>query len=194
MNVRTLIQKTATATAFAAMAIFAGACSHNKAAGDFGHVDNSQASMTSSTNQADTAVNNNGDVTNAPAVTNVAANATPIPGPAKVDSTGNAYTSSAAPGTGNAAAVGTNTNVNLIPKSAKSSSSVTYTEAQTTPVVETPAPTVVETPAPIVTAPTITETQTTTTETAPMTSSTTEKTTTETTTTTTHTHKRMRKD
>lgn len=188
MNVRTLIQKTATATAFAAMAIFAGACSHNKASGDFGHVDTAQQNMTSSTNQADTAVNNNGDVTRTPATPTTANNTTPIPGPAKVDSSGNAYTSSAAPATGNAASVGTNTNVNLVPKKGGSSSSVTYTEAQTAEAA--PAPVITETPAaPVVTAPTVTES-------APMTSSTTEQTTTSTTTETTAPakHKRMRKD
>src|SRR5687768_10878797 len=40
----------------------------------------------------------------------------PAPGPAKVDSSGNIYSSSAAPGSGNAASVGTNTNVNVVPE------------------------------------------------------------------------------
>lgn len=197
MNVRTLINKSATAAAFAAMTLFAGACSHQKATGDYGHVDTTSANMTSS-NTSDTAVNNNGDVTTAPVATVNTTYATPIPGPAKVDSDGNAYTSSSAPGTGNASVVGTNTNVNIVPKKVSGSSAVTYTEAQTTPVVVT------ETPAPIVTTPTVTETTvtpvitetTTTTETTPMTSSVTEQTTTTDTTTTssTTTHKRMRKD
>lgn len=176
MNVRTILTKTATATAFAGMLVFASACAHHDtvASGDndYGRV---------AQNQPATSVSDNG--------------ATPIPGPVKVDSTGAAYTSSSAPGNGNSAAVGTNTNVQIIPKNAPTgSSSVTYTEAQNT----TPAP-VVET-APIVTTPTTTETTTTetTTTTVPMTSSTTETTTTpapeETPAPTTTTHKRMRKD
>ena len=184
MNVRTILTKTATATAFAGVLAFAGACAHHDtvASGDndYGRV---------AQNQPATSVSDNG--------------ATPIPGPVKVDSTGAAYTSSAAPGNGNSAAVGTNTNVQIIPKNTTTgSSSVTYSEAQNT----APAPTVVETP--VVTAPTTTETTTTetTTTTVPMTSSTTETVTTpaetpapaatpapEETTTTTH-HKRMRKD
>ena len=60
MTVRTLIRNTATATAFAAMTIFASACSHNRATGDYGHVDTTAAANnTSSSSQADTAINNN---------------------------------------------------------------------------------------------------------------------------------------
>ena len=189
MNVRTLMKNTATATAFAAITIFAGACAHKGASGDYGHVETAPANMTSASTEAGTAVNNNGDVTNAPATpVTTNPNATPIAGPAKVDSSGNAYTSSAAPATGNASNEGTNTNVNVVPKKVKGTSSVTYSEAQnlnTAPTVTT------EVPAPVVTTPTVTET-TTTTETTPMTSSVTEQTTT--TTTTETTHKRMRKD
>lgn len=72
-----------------------------------------------------------------------------IPGPAKVDSDGNVYTSSAAPGTGNASAIGTNTNVNIVPAKPEASASVTYTTIEPEPVaiiVETPpAPVIVET-------------------------------------------------
>ena len=174
MNVRTILNKTATATAFAAMLAFASACAHHDtvASGDndYGRV---------AQNQPATSVSDNG--------------ATPIPGPVKVDSTGAAYTSSAAPGNGNSAMVGTNTNVQIIPKNNAGSSNVTYSETQAAP-----AP-VVET-TPLVTAPTTTETTTTetTTTTVPMTSSTTVETTPapapEETTTTTTTHKRMRKD
>ena len=119
MNVRTLMKNTATATAFAAITIFAGACEHKGASGDYGHVETAPANMTSASTEAGTAVNNNGDVTNAPATpVTTNPNATPIAGPAKVDSSGNAYTSSAAPATGNASNEGTNTNVNVVPKKA----------------------------------------------------------------------------
>ena len=92
-----------------------------------------------------------------------------IPGPAKVDSSGNVYTSSAAPGTGNASNIGTNTNVNIVPEKAQSSTTVTYTEAtppaapvvETTTVVETPAATVVQTEVttPVVETPMVRSTQ-----------------------------------
>ena len=95
-----------------------------------------------------------------------AAQAGVIPGPAKVDSDGNVYTSSAAPGSGASLNDGTNTNVNIIPKKANStvvvrqSPIVTETPAPAPIVVETPAPApiVVETPAPapVVETPTMT--------------------------------------
>ena len=113
-----------------------------------------------------------------------------IPGPAKVDSDGNVYTSSAAPGSGASLNNGTNTNINIVPQKAKSTVVVTQTPIVTeTPVVtET---TIVETPAP---APVIVET--TTVETPSMTSSVEEQTTTTTTTTkaTTTRHRRMAKE
>ena len=71
-----------------------------------------------------------------------AAQAGIIPGPAKVDSSGNVYTSSAAPGSGAALNGGTNTNVNIVPAKSKSTVIVTETPA----VIETPI--VAETPAP----------------------------------------------
>ena len=175
MNVRTLIKRTATATGFAAMVVFTSACAHHNSSttadNDFGHVGQDGATTQVSSTSP-----------------------TPIPGPAKVDDTGRVYTSSAAGGTGNAENVGTNTNVNIVPGTVKSTSDVTYTETAAAP----PAPVVVETPAPVVTTPTVTETTTTTTEAAPMTSSVTEQTTTTDTTTTTEKtttkHRRMRKD
>ena len=60
-------------------------------------------------------------------------------GPAVVDSTGRVYTSSNAPGTGNASTVGTNTNVNNLPAGSTSSVSVTETPA-TTAETTTPEP------------------------------------------------------
>jgi hypothetical protein len=167
MNVRTILNKTATATAFAATLALASACAHHDTAtadNDYGRI---------SENQPATTASNNG--------------VTPIPGPVKVDSTGTAYTSSAAPGNGNSAMVGTNTNVAVKPGAIAGNSSVTYSEQANL----TPPPVVVETPV----APVVTET-TTTTETVPMTSSSTtvETPAPEETTTTTTTHKRMRKD
>ena len=102
-----------------------------------------------------------------------------IPGPAKVDSDGNVYTSSAAPGSG-AATSGTNTNVSLVPEKPQATVAVVQTPIDPT-VVETPAPpaVIVETPA---AEPTVT---------TPMTSSTTEEKTTV--QTTTH-RRRMSKD
>ncbi len=61
-----------------------------------------------------------------------------VPGPALADSDGNVYSSSAAPGRGNPATVGTNTNVNNIAD--KGSIEVTET-ATVTPLVE---PTITE--------------------------------------------------
>ena len=62
----------------------------------------------------------------------------PAPGPALVDSDGNVYSSSAAGGTGNAATVGTNTNVNSVSQP----STVEITEVTPAPLVTetTPAP------------------------------------------------------
>ena len=89
-----------------------------------------------------------------------------ISGPAAVDNTGRAYTSSSAGGAGNGSAIGTNTNVNLIPKSSTlerdghavagdgrrptETTVITPAPAPTPVIVETPAPTpvIVETPAP----------------------------------------------
>ena len=77
MNVRTILKKTATATAFAGMLAFASACAHHDtvASGDndYGRTGSTPA----------TEASNNG--------------VTPMPGPIKVDSSGAAYTSSAAP-------------------------------------------------------------------------------------------------
>src|SRR6266849_4784069 len=125
MIVRTLINKTATAAGFAAMVVFSSACAHHNsttAANDFGHVgQEGPTTQVSSTSPP------------------------PIPGPAKVDSSGNVYTSSSVGSTGNADNVGTNTNVTAVPAKPTGSVHVPYTET-------TPAPAVVETPpAPIVT-------------------------------------------
>lgn len=114
------------------------------------------------------------------------------PGPAIADSDGNVYSSSAAPGRGNPATVGTNTNVNHI----AGNSSVTVRETTDTTMVsestvdtnrdlDTARDTVVTEP--------VTTTVRTETVDVPMTSSV-QETTTTTTTETTPTRTRMRKD
>jgi len=128
-----------------AAAMMLGACSHHRAA-----TDNSSGVASGEIRPAEP-------------------NATTPAGPAVVDSTGRVYTSSNAPGSGNAAMVGTNTNVNVTPQGSTSSVSLT----ETTPVTTTETTTTVTTPEPMVSS-----TQT---------SETTE-------TTTTTTHKRMHKE
>jgi hypothetical protein len=185
MKTGTFLKRVAAGMGTAALAIAMTACaSHNATAGnDYGQV-RTEAAAQQQPLPPDQVV------ATVPAPENaqgVAAPATPavIPGPAKVDDTGRAYTSSSVGSSGNASSTGTNTNVNIIPK--KSTSTVTVTETPAAPV-ETPVA-VVETPAPVVTPVT---------EPAPMTSSTTVETpapaTTQETTTTTKTHRRMRKD
>src|SRR5205814_8434823 len=94
----------------------------------------------------------------APAPANAQATSNPgtpavISGPAAVDSTGRVYTSSSVGSAGNAAAVGTNTNVNIVPPN-NTGSTTLVTQTTPAPVVTTapietvPAPVVVETPAP----------------------------------------------
>ncbi|HSP15471.1 MAG TPA: hypothetical protein VLV78_12030 [Thermoanaerobaculia bacterium] len=118
--------------------------------------------------------------------TDHAAQAGVIPGPAKVDNSGNVYTSSAAPGSGNASTVGTNTNVNNIPT--KPSSTVSVAES----TITQPTATTEVTTTTVTTTPLVPETS------GSMSSSTTteEQTTTPTTTTktTTKRHRRVSKD
>src|SRR5262245_61868847 len=195
MKTGTFLRKLSVVLTAAILIIGVSACaSHKATAGqDYGQV-RTEASSTESTS-SDQVVGTAPAPANAQ---NVEGTTTPavISGPAKVDSSGRAYTSSSVGSAGNSAGTGLNTNVNLVPERGTSNVTVpqspagTTTEATTqTTVAETttPAPTIVETP-----APTVTETHTTTTtEAAPMTSSTTQETTT---TTESTTHRRMRKD
>ena len=200
MKAHTLLTKAAAGLGTVALALFMGACSHhNSVAQDqqgYGQMRTEQSAQNDATSGT--------TVATAPAPSNTAASnpGTPavISGPAQVDNTGRVYTSSAAGGAGNAASVGLNTNVNIVPKNGSTSTMTVSEQAQapvptvTTTTVETaPAPVVVETPAP---APIVVETPAApVVETpAPMTSSTETTTTQETTTTTTKHHKRMRKD
>jgi hypothetical protein len=162
MKKETIFKKVVAGIGSAALAIALIACAHHNAASQaegYGQIRTEGA--------ATTADNNAPVVGTAPAPKNaegVSGTTTPavISGPAAVDSDGRAYTSSAAGGNGNAANLGNNTNVNLIPKKTSSSEVVvtqTPIESTTTTVVSnTPAPVepmVVETPAP---APVIVET------------------------------------
>ncbi|HKB79249.1 MAG TPA: hypothetical protein VKH35_05995 [Thermoanaerobaculia bacterium] len=185
MKAQTLFTKAVAGFGATALALALGACSHTSPTANqqTGEIRTEAAATTQPQDSSQV-------IGTAPAPANTqgqpAAPSTPavISGPAAVDSTGNAYTSSSAGGAGNASSVGLNTNVNIEPQPAPSTVAVTTTPAPvttetTTTVVETtpapaPAPIVTETPAPIETP-------------APMTSSTT-------TTTTTTVHPRLRKD
>lgn len=163
-----VLRQSAAAAGFAAALLMAGCAHHNQIA----TTSTSDVGTISSTQAAQAGV---------------------IPGPAKVDSDGNVYTSSAAPGSGASLNDGTNTNVNNVPQRSKSTVVVTETPivVETTApapiIVETPAPApiIVETPAP---APIVVET--------PMTSSSNvdDQTTTTTVKTTHHRHRRMAKE
>ena len=183
MKTETFLKKVSAGLSVAILIVAVSACAHHKVTEgtDYGQV-RTEASATQSTS-SDQVVGTAPAPSNAQGVEQKASPAI-ISGPAKVDDSGRAYTSSSAGGSGNGSATGLNTNVNIIP--AKSKSSVTVTEspavAETTPVA-----TVDTTPTPA--PPVVTETQTTT-ETIPMTSSTTQ----ETTTPTTTEHRRLRKD
>jgi len=196
MKTETFLRKLSVVLTAAILIVAVSACAHHKATEgtDYGQV-RTEASSTQSTS-SDQVVGTAPAPANAQ---NVEGSTTPaiISGPAKVDNTGRAYTSSSVGSAGNGSGTGLNTNVNIVPE--KSSSNVTVTQSpamttETTVATTTPAPTtettvITETPAPA--APVVTETKTTTTEVAPMTSSTTETTTT---TTESTTHRRMRKD
>ena len=190
--IKKLMRNTATAAGFAAL-LLVGACA--------------------STN--DDLTEQNDVVEHRPEAAGMDSTVAPAAGPVKVDSDGNIYSSSAAPGKGNPSSVGTNTNVNIVPDrnrvdvrttetavvdtSLTSSTVTTDTTADldTTTTVDTR---VVEdstiTTAPVVTSPSVSTTVRTETTTVPMTSSSTmqETQTTPATTTTTTTRRRMSKD
>ena len=177
MKTETFLKKVSVALSATILIVGVSACAHNKATDgqDYGQVRTEATAESTSSGQV---------VGTAPAPSNaqnVEGTTTPaiISGPAKVDNSGRAYTSSSAGGAGNSSAIGLNTNVNIIPQ--KSTSEVIVTQ---TPAVTTTETTIVETPV-------VTET-TTVPEAVPMTSSTTQETTT--TSTETTTHRRMRKD
>ncbi len=190
MRTETFVKKAVAGLGSAALAIALTACAHHDLAADNGYGQIRTETPATADSSGTTVA-----TVQAPANTaGVGTSPTPavISGPAAVDNTGRAYTSSSSGGSGNGSGIGTNTNVNLIPKNTGSDVTVTQspatvdttvvTNSPTPVVVETPAPVIVETPAP---APVVVET--------PMASSTTEQTT-ETTTTTTKHHRSMHKD
>src|SRR3954451_2031226 len=131
MKTETFLRKLSVVLSAAILVIGVSACSHHSATAgqDYGQV-RTEASATESTT---------GDqvVGNAPAPSNaqnVEGTTTPaiISGPAKVDSSGRAYTSSSVGSTGNASGTGLNTNVNIIPEKSTSNVTVTQSPAVTT--------------------------------------------------------------
>lgn len=154
MKKENIIKKAVAVLGSAAFAITLAACAHHNAAADNGYGQIRPGEPTASADSSKTVA-----VVTAPANSEgVSGTTTPsaLSGPAAVDSSGRAYTSSSAGGAGNDTAVGTNTNVNLIPKKTGSSSTVVTESAAT---VETPAPVVIaEAPAPPPPAPVIVET------------------------------------
>jgi hypothetical protein len=152
MKAQTLFTKAAAGLSTVALTLALGACTtHKLATGqDSGEIRTEQASQQQATSaQA---------IGEAPAPANTqgaAATSTPavISGPAKVDSSGRAYTSSSTGGSGNGSATGLNTDVNMIPKKASSTVSVTESPA----LIETPAPAPVIVEAPPPPAPVVVE-------------------------------------
>jgi hypothetical protein len=130
--IRKLTHNTVAAAAFAALLLVGACASSNDNLGD-------------NTDPSDTVQ----EVTQSGSVA-------PAPGPALVDSDGNVYSSSAAPGHGNPSTAGTNTNVTEVP--AEPTTTIVETTTIEEPVITTPTTTVTETM------------ETTTTTTVPMTS------------------------
>lgn len=168
-----LMRNSAAAAGFAAL-LLVGACASNDGLGDNTDVSDDVVQVRPEQVGADSSVY-------------------PAPGPAKVDSDGNVYASSAAPGRGNPANVGTNTNVNIIPERSTVQVSESMTSSTlvddspafvdttasietTTPVTTVDTTATIETPAPVTVTETTTRTETTT---VPMTSSVQESTTTD---------------
>src|SRR3954447_5549690 len=115
MKTGTFLNKVGAALSVAILTIAASACAHHSPTEgqDYGQV-RTEASATESTS-SDQVVG----AAPAPAnAQNVEGTTTPaiISGPAKVDSSGRAYTSSSVGSTGNASGTGLNTNVNIIPE------------------------------------------------------------------------------
>src|SRR5947209_5929397 len=155
MRKESILKKAVAGLGSAALVIAMSACAHHDAAADaqgYGEIRTEAPATAENGGAAVGAVQ-------APANTQgVAATTTPavISGPAAVDNSGRAYTSSSVGATGNGSSVGTNTNVNLIPKKTSSDVTVTQYPATTASTTDTtvitptpaPAPVIVETPAP----------------------------------------------
>ena len=154
MRTESILKKAVAGLGSAVLVIAMSACAHHDVAADQGYGQiRTEAPATADTSSSTT-------VATVPAPVNaegVATAPTPavISGPAAVDNSGRAYTSSSAGGTGNGSTIGTNTNVNLIPKKSSSSNVVvtqspaTVETTETTVITPAPAPVIVETPAPL---------------------------------------------
>src|SRR5947207_2348702 len=112
MKSQKLLTKVAATIGAATLALTMGACaSHKATAGqDYGQVRTEAAAQSASTS-SDQVIGTAPAPQNAQGVTQKTAPSV-IPGPAKVDSSGNVYTSSATGGAGNGSATGLNTDVN----------------------------------------------------------------------------------
>lgn len=149
MKAEAILRKAGAGLSAATLAIALTACAHHPAmAGDdYGHV-RTEANATSSSTSSDQVVGTAPAPSNSP---NTGDKSTPaiISGPAKVDNSGNAYTSSSAGGAGNGASTGLNTNVNIIPSKSKSDVTVTQSPSSTMPEpAPMPAPMPMAEPAP----------------------------------------------
>src|SRR5260221_1758751 len=183
MNTKRIFKKVAVSIGAATLVLAMSACaSHSATAGtDYGQVRTEAAAQQNTS--SDQAVGTAPAPVNAKNVTSPSSPAI-IPGPAKVDNSGAAYTSSSVGSAGNGSATGLNTNVNIIPN--KASSSVTVTQSPSVVAETTTTTTVESTPLPVPPAPEVTAPP----ESTPMTSSTQETTPAPEPTT----HRRMRKD
>src|SRR5262245_56101705 len=158
MKTETFLRKLGVGLSAAILIIGVAACAHHSATEgtDYGQV-RTEASSSQPTSSEQVV-----GTTPAPSNTqNVEGSTTPavISGPAKVDSSGRAYTSSSQGSTGNASGTGLNTNVNIVPEKATSNVTVTQSPAVTESTTQTTV-TETTTPAPVP-APVVTETQTT---------------------------------
>src|SRR5216684_3372643 len=123
MKKETFLKKAVAGLGSAALVIAMGACAHHTSTADQGYgqirTEEPATPPSSGTTVAAVAAPANAEGVTTPSTPAV------ISGPAAVDSSGRAYTSSSVGSAGNSNTVGTNTNVNLIPK--KSTSEVTVT-------------------------------------------------------------------
>lgn len=147
MNTQKLPKRIAVSIGAATLALAVVACAHHSATvgDDYGQV------RTDAVAQKD--VTHDQVIGTMPAPSNTqngTSSSTPavIPGPAKVDNSGAAYTSSSSGGSGNGSLTGLNTNVNMIPQRNTSTVAVTESPAQVAEVTPPPAEA-----APVYTAP-----------------------------------------
>src|SRR5947209_5854071 len=151
MKADTLLKKVTATLGGAVLTVALGACAHHSAVDTTAQTTGELRTEQTSQQQAATADQTLGT---APVPANAqgaqtASTPAVISGPAAVDKSGNAYTSSSVGSAGNGSATGLNTNVNI--RSQRPASNVVVTQSPATTVETTPAPTVVETtPAPVI--------------------------------------------